>query len=261
MSRYGYDYSLAPGHPKGRRSLFRNVLMVGVIAAISAVSGGVVALDLLGPGSAVVNRPVAAIPQAQPVSVRVARVMTSNPAPSAPPATSAPANTGAAVEKPQAAVVTAIAQPAPPSAQPATTAAPQAAPTPNAAPIAASATVLDTKTAQVPESELTFTTGYARRRAVQAAVTTGAGTKTEFARVEEQNQIGRVAKGRAKTTVAHQNADQRRVADEQAAKFESTRHPQALALGDTRTNRRPPPQQQGGLFGGNPFGGLFRGLF
>jgi hypothetical protein len=253
MSRYGYDSSLAPG-PKGRLSLFRKVLMVGAIAAISAVSGGIVALDLLGSGSNVADRPALVTPQTQPVSVRVARAVT--PAP-AQPAARAPTNAGAAVEKPRAPAATAIAAPAQPPARPSTTPAPQVASTPDAAPAASVATVSvatveEPKTVQVSESELTFTTGYARRRAVQTAATTGAGTKTEVARVEEQNQIGRSSSSRVKprTTVARQNMDSRRVADAQA-----------FAFGDPRATRRPSPQQQGGLFSSSPFGGFFRKLF
>jgi len=228
MSRYGYDYSLAPGHPNGRRSLFRKVLMVAAVAAISAVSGGVVVLDLLG--STVADRQALVTPQTQPVSVRVVRAVT--PAP-AQPAASAPTNAAAAVEKPQTPAVAAVAAPA------------RVPPQPDAAAAVSTATVEEPKTVQVPESELTFTTGYARRRAVQTAATTGAGTKTEVPRVEEHNRVGRTSKVKPRTTVARQYADQRRV-DQQAFSF-----------GDPRANRRA-PQQQGRLFSGNPFGGFFR---
>jgi hypothetical protein len=222
--------------------------MVGVIAAISAVSGGVVALDLLGHGSAVTDRPALVTPPAQPVSVRVARAVTPPPAQ---PAASA------AAEKPLAAVATATSAPTQPA---------QASPTPASqvalAPMAPTASVEQPNSApgsaqasaQVPESELTFTTGYARRRAVHAAATVGSGTKTEVARIEEQSQVGRGTKAKPRTTVAHQNGpqDQRRVAD--------ARDQQALALGDPRASRRPPPQQQGGVFSSS-IGGFFRGLF
>jgi hypothetical protein len=248
MSRYGYDYSLVTGRPQGWRSLFRNVLMVGTIVAISVVSGGVVALDLFGSGASVADRPAQVTAQPQPVSVRVARAV----AP-AQPAASAPTNAVTASEKPQITAATAIAAsvqpPAPPSATVALQVAPPQKPAPAVSPETAEAPKTAPETAKVAESELTFTTGYARRRAVQTAATTGAGTRTQVARVEEQNQIGRGAKARPKTTVAHQTADQRRVAD-------------AVALGDPRASRRgPPPQQQGGLASSNPFGGFFRGLF
>src|SRR5262249_61073847 len=72
--------------------------------------------------------------------------------------------------------------------------------------------------APVPESQLTFTSGYARRRAVHQAATAGAGTKSELARVEEQNHVGRGARAKPRTSVAQQNAlqDQRRVTDTRA---------------------------------------------
>jgi hypothetical protein len=119
-------------------------------------------------------------------------------------------------------------------------------------------TVAEPKTA-VPEKELTFSHGYARRRAVQTAATEGAGAKIEVARVESETKIGRASRAKAKTTVARQNGPQdlsgayARV--DQPKKSDFARH-QALALGDSRAERRPQPQQ-GGLFGT----GLFRGLF
>jgi hypothetical protein len=249
MSRYGCDYSLMTGRPKGWRSLFRNVLMVGAVVVISAVSGGVVALDLLGPGSSVADQQARAMPPVQPVSVPVAPAVAPSPAR---PAASAPTAV-AAMEKPQVHAATATAMPAQPPAQPSTATPPHAAPTPNAAPVTAVAALQEPKVV-VPESELTFTTGYARRRAVHTAATTGAGTRMEVAHVGEHNQVGRGAKAKPKTTVAHQNADPRRVAD---ARDEQ----KALAFGDPRANRRAPSQQQGGLFSSNPFGGFFRGLF
>jgi len=265
MSRYGYDYSLAPSRQSGWRSIFRSVVMVGTVGAISAISGGVVALNLLGNGSAVADRPVAVAAQPQPASARRAQTVT--PTPSRP--VRAPTNAAAAVEKRSAVAAVATAAPAQPTAQPPATPAPQAAPAPKAAP-ASAASVEEPKTAlvssQVPESELTFTRGYARRRAVQAAAAAKADTKTDVARLEEQNQVGRAAvtKAKPRTTFAHQNGsqDQRRVADardERPERFDFARH-QALAWGDPRTNRRPPPQQQGGLFG-NSSGGFFRGMF
>src|SRR5262249_37269757 len=154
MSGYGYDYSLTPGRPKGWRSLFRNVLMVGAIATISAVSGAVVALDLLGSGSATADRPALVAAPAQPVTLRVAR------APS--PAQTAPTNAGAAVQTPSAAdatasaatASTATAQPlAPASITTTAQAASAAVPTVSAAPLE------EPKTLQVPERELTFTKG------------------------------------------------------------------------------------------------------
>jgi hypothetical protein len=234
-------------------------LTVGAIAAISAISGAVVAFDLLGGGSAgVADRPVVAA-QAQPASLRVARTVT--------PASSLPTNAGTAVEQPRAAAAVATAAAAQPT-QPATAPAPQAAPAPQPLPAASAAPVEERKTAQVPDSQLTFSHGYARRRAMQEAATAGSGAKIEVARVEAQTQVGRAAiKARPRTTVARQNGPQDQSGPfaraDRPDRFDFARH-QALALGDARdprTSRRPPPpQQQGGLFGSSP-GGFFRGLF
>jgi hypothetical protein len=236
-------------------------LTVAAVAAISGISGAVVALDLLGTGSAVAERPVV-LRQAHPASVHVAQTA-SQPA-------SAPTKAAAPAQPPQAATAPASATLAQPTARPATAAAsvpvaqspvqpaaalaPHAAPAPQPAP-AASAAPVEPKTAnaKVPDSELTFSSGYARRRAVHEAVTSGSGA--HVARVESQTQVGRVAtKAKPKTTVARQNAPQ----DQSGAFARFDQRHQALALDqrDSHTNRRP-PQQQGGLFGG----GFFRGLF
>ena len=58
MSRYGYDYSLAPSPSTGWRSRFATVMTVGAIVAISAISGAAVALNLLAPARTTADRPV-----------------------------------------------------------------------------------------------------------------------------------------------------------------------------------------------------------
>jgi hypothetical protein len=119
----------------------------------------------------------------------------------------------------------------------------------------------------VAESELTFTRGYARRHAIQAAANS---PTTDVARVETNGQFGRAAKVKPKA-IARANApqDQRRVAEEggpfsrfeQPERFDFSRH-QALAFGDPRDPRadRRPARQGGGLFGNSP-SGFFGGLF
>jgi hypothetical protein len=139
--------------------------------------------------------------------------------------------------------------------------------------VAAVAAVEPPPPAHLTESELTFTRGYARRRAIQAtASATSESPKTAMARVETQGQLGRAAtrkpKAVARTTAPQ---DPRRVAEvreeggpfsrfEQPERFDFARH-QALAFGesrDPRAVRRPP--QGGGLFGNSP-SGFFGGLF
>jgi hypothetical protein len=251
MSRYGYDFAPTPT-PNRWRSVFRNILVIGTVAGISAISGAVVALDLLGSGSAATERPAAIARQTPPASLFVARIVT--PTPSQPAGVATNAGT-AAVQWPQP-----TAAPASPAVQSPAASAPQAAQAPQPAPAAAAVTVEEPKTVKVPENELTFTHGYARRRAVQEAATAGPGANTDMARVESQTQIGRAAsKAKPRTTVARQNRPQDQsgayARAEQPNRFDFSRH-QALAFGDPRGERRPPPQS-GGLFGG----GFFRGLF
>jgi hypothetical protein len=242
MSRYGYDYSLAPSPSTGWRTRFATVLTVGAIAAISAISGAAVALNLLAPARTTAESPVIVTTHALPARVPVAQTVT--------PAPPQPANAGAAVAQSRPA---AAAQPA---AQPAAAAAPQPAP-------AAAVAAVEEPAARVPERELTFTQGYARRRAAQAAADATPGVKTEktaVARVEQQSEVGRAAKTKPRA-IARANApqEQQRVA-EAPERFDFARH-QALAFGDPRDpqpSRRPPPQ--GGLFGNSP-GGFFGGLF
>ena len=255
MSRYGYDYSFTPSRPSGWRSVLTNVLTVGTIVAVSAISGGVVALELLGSPTSVASAPVMTASNVPPAPARAARVVT----PPVSQQVSAQANASAAVEQPQS-----------PAAVAQLTAQPAAAPAPQAAPAASVASADEQAAAHVQESELTFTRGYARRRALQAAAAPSA--SIEVARVESQTQVGRAAIKAKPKVVARANATQDlpRTADahpaggvferfDQPDKFDFARH-QALAFGDTRQNRRAPPSQGGGLFSNSP-GGFFHGLF
>lgn len=248
MSPYGYDYSLAPSASTGWRSRFATVMTVGAIVAISAISGAAVALNLLGPAGTTADWPVTVATHARAPSVPVAPTVT--------PAAPRPATAIIATAQVPAAVV----RPASP---------PAAAPAPQPAP--AVAAVEAPPTAHVAESELTFSRGYARRHAMQAAAAEAAAgvksdsAKTDMAGVETQGQLGRAATKKPKA-VARATApqDQRRIAEaraegglfsrfDQHERFDFGRH-QALAFGesrDPRANHRPPPQ------GGGFFGGLF----
>ncbi len=258
MSPYGYDYALTPSRSRGWRSGFTSILTVGTIAAISAVSGAVVALDLLGPADS--SR--LAISHAPPATLRVVGSVT----PAAPQTASTRTTASVVVAPPKAAASTPSAAPARPNSAAAIASAPQAAPA--AVPAAPTASVEATKVpqayAQVSERELTFTHGYARRRAVQAAANGASGAKTEVARVVSQSQLGHTAAKAKPKTVARRNApqDPRRVADAREQgnpfrrfdppdRFDFGRH-QALAYGEPRVTRPapPPPTRQG-------FGGFF----
>ena len=246
MSPYGYDYSLAPRASTGWRSRFTTVLTVSAIVAISAVSGAAVTINLLGSGATPAERPAIFAMHAPAATAPVV-------APRVTPAPPQPANATVAVA------------PAPrpaPAVQPASP--PAAAPAPQPKP--AVAAVEAPPAAHVPDSELTFSRGYARRHAIQAAANaasapksegaTSEGAKTEVARVETQGQHGRAA--RKTRSVAH-TQDQRRLAEareeggpfsrfEQHDRFNFNRH-QALAFGDSR-DPRPVRRPSGGFFGG-----------
>jgi type IV secretory pathway VirB10-like protein len=245
MSRYGYDYSLTPSRPTGWRSALASVLTIGTVVAVSAISGAIVTLQLFGPETSAPDRPATAAATAPPYVVAERLALPPQPHPA-----SGQAHAAQVFERSQ--TVVAAAQPTP---TPIAAAAPQAA-----APAAPVAAADEQAAPHVSESELTFTKGYARRRAVQEAAASGA--KVDLARLESQSQVGREAI-KAKPRVARTNApqDQRRVADAREAggqfdrfdrseRFDFGRH-QAMAFGDTReprANRRAP--QQGGFFGG-----------
>lgn len=263
MSRYGYDYSITPNRPSGWRSAFTSILLIGTVVAVSAVSGAVVTLDLLGPANSGPDRPLitaTATTHPAPTSIRVATPSTPKPH-----AAIAPAHKAAAVAPPP--VAAPAATPAQPTSHPISQ--PAVAPAPQPSTPAAVASVDEPETASIPDRELTFTQGYARRRAMQEAATTGSGAKTGSVRVASQSQIGRAAKAKPRMIARQNTLDQRRFADarDQGAFFsrfdQSNRsdyfaHHQALAYGDPRANQtRRAPSQQGGMFGGFFRGGLF----
>ncbi len=258
MSPYGYDYSLAPSGSTGWRSRFATVMGIGAIVAISAVSGAAVTLNLLAPAGPIAERPATVVAQTLPASAPATQSVT----PATPQPAAASPNVTASVTQPQAPAATIR-----PTSPPAATPAPQPAPAVAAA---------EPPPPHVAESELTFTRGYARRHAIQAAAQAAPktdGPKAEVARVETNGQLGRAAKAKPKVVArANPGPDPRQVAEmreqggpfsrfEQHERFDFSRH-QALAFGDPRdprANRRPPPQG-GGVFGNSP-SGFFGGLF
>jgi hypothetical protein len=257
MSRYANDYSLTPARPTGWRPVLTSAVTIATIVAVSAISGAVVTLDLLAPPSrhAETAAASAAVTVAQaPAPTRAARVVTPRLPEEAARAVGANAN------QDQQPAVAAVPQPAAP-----------AAPAPQPAPVAPVVAADEGISAPASESELTFASGYALRRAVQEAATAPPSASAQVARVEAESQFGRAAvKVKPKTYARTNGAQDRRTADargdgmfdrfDRNDKFNFERH-QALAFGEQRANRRSaPPQQQGGLFGSSP-GGLFGGLF
>jgi hypothetical protein len=267
MSRYGYDYSLTSSRPPGRGSAFAAVLAIGAVVAVSAVSGAVVTLQLFGPAeSSPTNRSAIAVAAPAPVApphvvppyiaaehLAMPRVHDLSITLTAPHA-----SVGTIVEQTKA--VAAVAQSTPAQAStPVSPPAPQAAAAP-----APTASADEQSVARASDSELTFTSGYARRRAVQQAAASA--TKVDTARLESQSQFGRVAvKARPRIARTNVTPDPRRTADARqpggpfdrsdSDRFDFGRR-QAMAYGDPRGNRRSP--QQGGPFSS---GGFFGGLF
>jgi hypothetical protein len=261
MSGYAYDYTLAPARPSGWRSVFSNVVTVTAIAAVSAISGAVVALELMAPQQRDAATLVGAVP------VRAAAVATPAPVVSTPRVARprAPETARASVQD-RSEHTAAVAAAAVPSPQTSVSAAP-AAPAPQAAPPAAEAVA----STAVPDSELTFAKGYSLRRAAREA--TAAQIKTAETKVVAEHQFGRaqvVIKRKPKeprdNLFAQSNGgqDNRRAGWHDPFSFfdrnDGPGHNQAMAYGDSSQRRRP-PQQQGGLFSNSSGGGLFGGLF
>jgi hypothetical protein len=255
MSRYTYGYSLAPARPTGWRSAFGNFIGVTAVVALSAISGVVVAYQLIGGDARFVSTPVssaAVAPTQAPAEITVqAPVKLPTKAATTGSAASAtqPVATLAASEKPkpaaraQAPAVVATVAPAPVTA-------------PQAAPIARN------DEAAIPAGDLTFAKGYALRRAArqaaaQAASPKAAATQTATpnskvaAAVDEpgaasEKQFGRPAVvAKRKPSVVAQYPRYERYG--MFERFDGPRH-QALAFGDSAPQR--PVRRSGGWFDG-----------
>src|SRR5262249_34047687 len=104
------------------------------------------------------------------------------------------------------------------------------------------------------DSQLTFTNGYARRRAVQAAATAAAssGAKIDVAQVGSETQMGRSARAKPRTGARQQNQRHGTDARGETGPFARFDSPSAhrLAYGDQRDPRAYRRPQQGGFFGG-----------
>lgn len=260
MSSYPHGYTLSPARPSGWGSVFAGVVTVIAVVAVSATSGALVMAELVG------KRPDAA-PQSSASAMSAIEIPTVRQAaaPGATPAQPAKARpaedkrvaalpTPAPAPKPVAAPakpVVAAAAPAP-AAKPAVAAAPQAAP-------AAPAPAQQVATA-VPESELTFTKGYAQRRAAQTAAEQPAPQPTAHAAADHQ--FGRPAVTQRKPSYARVQEQRRYAARESREQYRDQwrnrdhydyRRDRAMAYGDQYQGRRS-NGSQGGLFG-NLFGG------
>ena len=269
MSGYGYDYSLTPAR-SGWRSVLTGFLTIVAVVAVSTISGAVVTLELIAPSPqrAAGNRAndtqvTASVPQHT-----VSQQAIQSQAPQAAPTVAAPkvashvvaprtvpsADVAAPVQSQQAQA------PVQPVAPASTTVAANAAPASAApaAPPVAPAPAMAYAQATVADSELTFSKGYARRRATVAAAKAGNARLADVG--VAAGQIGRtnvkvvkIYKPRIQAVAAQDPRQDPRRPDVawSANRFDFDRH-QALAFGDAARQ-----QQRRAPSGGSFFDRLF----
>ena len=262
MSGYGYDYSLTPAR-SGWRSVLTGFLTIVAVVAVSTISGAVVTLELIAPSPqrAAHNRAndtqvTASVPQ-QTVSqqagpaVAAPKVASHVAAPRTVP--SADAATPLQSQQAQAPVQPA----APASTTVAANAAPVSAVPAASSPIAPGAAMAYAQ-ATVADSELTFSKGYARRRATQQSVTAAVAGNARLAdvgasRFGRDNVKVKIYKPRTQAVAAQDPRQDPRRPDAtwSANRFDFDRH-QALAFGDAARQ-----QQHRAPNGGNFFDRLF----
>ncbi len=253
MSRYVYDYSIAPTRPTGWASMLAKLVIGTAVVVLSVICGAVVAFELFGgqtrdsatPAFAAAAPPTHATVQAP---LQVPKV----------PAPSLKAKQPDAVASNRVATVPAsesriVDRPAVRPDVVGTVSAPPVVAAPAAPPVAAPEAVS--------AKDLTFAKGYAQRRAAQQAAAAEAAAKNKVAVTAEnqvtvgnedavatEKQFGRPALRRKPSVVAQTARNNERYGVYE--RFDGFARQQALAYGDnSRPVRRPNP------------GGLFDGLF
>lgn len=257
MPAYSHGYTLSPARPSGWGSVFAGVVTVIAVVAVSATSGALVMAELVGkrPDATPAATTSAAMSAIEIPNVRQATAPQATPAE---PAKSRPADKRVAALPIPAPAPKPVAAPAPAPA-PVVAAVPQAAP---AAPAPNVAQVATAQVATVPDSELTFTKGYAQRRAAQTAAEQSAPQPTAHAAADHQ--FGRPAVTPRKPAYARAQEQRRYVARDSREQYYRDheyrdhdhydyRRDRAMAYGDQYQGRRS-NGSQGGLFG-NLFGG------
>lgn len=261
MSGYAYDYSLTPAR-SGWRSVLTGFLTIVAVVAVSTISGAVVTLELIAPSPqrAAGNRAIdtqvtASVPQ-QTVSQQAAPTVAASKVASrvAAPRTVPSADVATPVQSQQAQA------PVQPAAPASTTVAANTAPVsaaPAVSPPIAPGAAMAYAQATVADSELTFSKGYARRRATQQGA---AAAKAGNARLADvgvaAGQVGRTnvkvakIKPRIQAVVAQDpRLDPRRPdAAWSANRFDFDRH-QALAFGDAARQQQQQRRGQSGPSG------------
>jgi hypothetical protein len=257
MSRYAYGYSVAPARPTGWRSAVGNFIGMTAVVLLSAISGVVVAYELIGGDARFSSAPASSAA----VASAPARVQAPVQAPVKSPA-KASAQAGAASSVQPAPAIAAASENQKPVQRAevpvvATVTAPQAAAPAPIAPVA------QNEDAAIPASDLTFAKGYALRRAArQAAAAQAASPKAGVAQTATANskvaaasdepgaavekQFGRpaVVAKRKPNAMAQYPRNERYGMFE---RFDGPRH-QAMAFGDSSPQR--PVRRSGGWFDG-----------
>jgi hypothetical protein len=257
MSRYAYGYSVAPARPTGWRSALGNFIGMTAVVLLSAISGVVVAYELIGGDARFSSAPASSAA----VASAPARVQAPVQAPVKSPA-KASAQAGAASSVQPAPAIAAASENQKPVQRAevpvvATVTAPQAAAPAPIAPVA------QNEDAAIPASDLTFAKGYALRRAArQAAAAQAASPKAGAAQTATANskvaaasdepgaavekQFGRpaVVAKRKPNAMAQYPRNERYGMFE---RFDGPRH-QAMAFGDSSPQR--PVRRSGGWFDG-----------
>ena len=257
MSRYAYGYSVAPARPTGWRSAVGNFIGMTAVVLLSAISGVVVAYELIGGDARFSSAPASSAA----VASAPARVQAPVQAPVKSPA-KASAQAGAASSVQPAPAIAAASENQKPVQRAevpvvATVTAPQAAAPAPIAPVA------QNEDAAIPASDLTFAKGYALRRAARqaaaaqaaspkagAAQTAMANSKVAAASYEPgaavEKQFGRpaVVAKRKPNALAQYPRNERYGMFE---RFDGPRH-QAMAFGDSSPQR--PVRRSGGWFDG-----------
>ena len=257
MSRYAYGYSVAPARPTGWRSAVGNFIGMTAVVLLSAISGVVVAYELIGGDARFSSAPASSAA----VASAPARVQAPVQAPVKSPAkASAQAGAASSVQPvPAIAAASENQKPVQRAEVPvvATVTAPQAAAPAPIAPVA------QNEDAAIPASDLTFAKGYALRRAArQAAAAQAASPKAGAAQTATANskvaaasdepgaavekQFGRpaVVAKRKPNAMAQYPRNERYGMFE---RFDGPRH-QAMAFGDSSPQR--PVRRSGGWFDG-----------
>ena len=267
MSRYAYGYSVAPARPTGWRSAVGNFIGMTAVVLLSAISGVVVAYELIGGDARFSSAPASSAA----VASAPARVQAPVQAPVKSPAKASAQAAAASSVQPAPAIAAASENQKPVQRAEvpvvATVTAPQAAAPAPIAPVA------QNEDAAIPASDLTFAKGYALRRAARQAAAAQAASPKAGAAQAASPKAGAAQTATANSKVAAASDEPGAAVEKQFGRpavvakrkpnamaqyprnerygmferFDGPRH-QAMAFGDSSPQR--PVRRSGGWFDG-----------